>query len=873
MKKSIKLAILLPTILILILGIVAEIVVISMESSKTVTALSESMIVETVNHYTYNFKSIGETSYGAVKAIAPIISGFSNGAGTREQAVEVLGKAVLSSEAILDMWTCWEPNAFDGKDKEYVNAPYHDETGRFIPCVTKNGDSTVTEALIDYSDPVAGVYYQTALKSGKITITDPLIYPLNGKDYIVYSIAIPVFDKSGKAIGVVGADVDVAVAGENISSTKILDDGYMFVLSPNGLISSHKNKDVVLKSYLDFWIKQFDTQLKNLSSNIGMFSERVYANDLGMEVMFIAQSVQIGDAEQLWTVCAVIPQKTVDAPVTSLTILIITIGLILVAVVGTTIFFIVNNKIKPISQITKIAEQLAHGDLNVNMSLNIHKDSKDEVAMLASSFVRLKDTIRLITEKINEVSFALRAGDTDMRIDSSLFSGEFADTTKAINNIVDDYIEETNTILSAYGEFGNGNFNVNLKKLPGKKAVANEQFEILKNNLRSVNAAVTGLISSAIDGKIDERIDTRQYSGDWEKLTDGLNLLLQAVNEPIDEANKVLVKLSAGNFDVNLNKNFKGSFALMMNSFDNMVNSIGSYINEITQILGHIANSDLQGTISREYVGQFNLIKSSINNIGQTLKNTISDIRSSSESVLVGAKQISETSMDLANGATTQASAVEELSASIALINEQIMKTAVDSQLANEISQDSIVSAKEGNNEMKQMLISMDEIRTASNNISSIIKVIDNIAFQTNLLALNAAVEAARAGEHGKGFSVVASEVRTLAVRSAQSAKDTAVLIEDAITKINSGTTKAKATSASLDKIVDSISIVSETIAKINNATKEQSVSITQITEGINQISKVVQRNSSTSEESAAAAEELNSMASVLNELVAKFKL
>ncbi len=554
---------------------------------------------------------------------------------------------------------------------------------------------------------------------------------------------------------------------------------------------------------------------------------------------------------------------------TSAVISIITVFVISLIVVIVMVVVITKSIVGPVNELEQAAKEIANGNLNVN----IRQQGKDEVAMLAASFIKVKDTIRFITEKINEVALALKSGDIDARIDNNLFNGDFEDTTKAINNIIDDYIDEVTTLLGAYGELGNGNFNVALRKLPGKKILANESFDALKNNLKSVSTDVTNLIVSAVDGKIDQTIDTSIYNGGWKELTEGLNSLLKAVSEPIDEANNVLAKLSAGDFNVNVNKNFKGSFAFMMNAFDSMIKSTGSYISEITQILDLIAHGDLRGNISREYVGQFNLIKNSINNIGQTLKNTISDIRSSSESVLAGAKQISETSMDLANGASTQANTVEQLSASIMVINEKTKKTANDSQSANEISQHSIQSAKQGSAEMQQMLISMDEIKTASNSISSIIKVIDGIAFQTNLLALNAAVEAARAGEQGKGFGVVASEVRSLAARSAQSAKDTAALIEDTINKINSGTIKAKATADSLEKIVESVSAVTETIAKINDSTKEQSLGISQITIGINQISEVVQSNSSTSEESASAAQELNSMASVLNDLVDKFKL
>ncbi|HMM07082.1 MAG TPA: methyl-accepting chemotaxis protein [Clostridiales bacterium] len=300
---------------------------------------------------------------------------------------------------------------------------------------------------------------------------------------------------------------------------------------------------------------------------------------------------------------------------------------------------------------------------------------------------------------------------------------------------------------------------------------------------------------------------------------------------------------------------------------------LNSYIGEISEVLTKISNGNLNQEVTREYIGDFNEIKVSLNNIINSLNSTFGEMDRSADQVFEGASQVSEGAQSLSQGAAEQAGAIEELSATLSEITAQIKANAENAAKAKEISVLNGQTTAEGKVQMDLMIKAMDEISNASNKIGKIIENIDDIAFQTNILALNAAVEAARAGSAGKGFAVVAEEVRNLAGKSAESAKDTAALIESSLAAIENGSKIVTQTAEALEKIAEGTERSDEVVQEIADASEEQAKAADQVNIGMEQISGVVQTNSATAEESAAASEELSGQSQMLKELIGKFEL
>ncbi len=339
------------------------------------------------------------------------------------------------------------------------------------------------------------------------------------------------------------------------------------------------------------------------------------------------------------------------------------------------------------------------------------------------------------------------------------------------------------------------------------------------------------------------------------------------ISRPINKLVAAANGLAEGDVDVDTNVDAADETGALGKAFTSMADGI----HKQADILRQIAEGDYTGSITVR--SPKDVINIAIGNMLDANNEMLAEIRESSGQVAAGSTQIAEGAQALATGSTEQAATLQEFSATIGVLQAHAAENYERAKQALEETQESSRLMQSSMEYMGQMTGAMGKINESSQNISKVIKVIDDIAFQTNILALNAAVEAARAGQHGKGFAVVADEVRSLAAKSAEAAKETAGLIADSVENVNTGTAIAEKTRESLTEVSRIAQSNTENIGIISESSQQQSASISEINEGVAQISSVVQANSATAEQSAASSEEMSAQSTLLNRIISRFKL
>ncbi len=519
--------------------------------------------------------------------------------------------------------------------------------------------------------------------------------------------------------------------------------------------------------------------------------------------------------------------------------------------------------IEPVKETSQVLREISKGNLKVT----VKGDYNGDYAEIKNNMNLTINTLSAYVEEISDILNELSKANLAVEIKKN-YSGDFVRIKDSLEIMILNIKDQATTVE----QIAHGNLNLKINE-KSDNDVLSKSIKLVVETLQKLVYEMETLTNAAIEGNLDQRGNEDNFMGVYRKIISGVNNTLNAVIEPIKESSTVLQEMAKGNLQVWMVGNYKNDFGEIKKALNFTIGTISSYINEIADVLTKISNADLLLDIKGNYRGDFVQIEDSLNLIIKSLNDVLNEINITAERVASGAGQVSEYSQVISAGATTQACSIEELTAAITEISIQTKDNAFNAKSASEFALDAKQHAVEGNNQMNDMLNSMKEINKSSQNISKIIQVIDEIAFQTNILALNAAVEAARAGQYGKGFAVVAEEVRNLASRSANAAKETSEMIENAIRKVEVGTNIANDTSVALNRIVEDMSRVANLVENIASSSNEQALGLTQVNQSIEQVSKVTQTNSAISEDSATASEQLSNQAKLLKTMIGKFRL
>ncbi|WP_143483763.1 methyl-accepting chemotaxis protein [Hydrogenovibrio sp. SC-1] len=494
------------------------------------------------------------------------------------------------------------------------------------------------------------------------------------------------------------------------------------------------------------------------------------------------------------------------------------------------------------------------------------------VALMALTFALVRNIVKPITQVTEFLSTVSERFDFKARLQLSS-KDETKQMGEAVNQLLDQLDQGVYDVNDVLKSLADGDFTHRVKKeyvgdLDQLKQNVNQTAENISEVMRQTNQALDWMST----GQFDQTI-SHQAKGDYKAILDKVSMTLSSLSEIIVNIDSVMNKVAGGDFAQRVDAPAQGQLDSMKSNINETMQQLESVVGDIVQVMQAQSKGDLTKAVSIECSGQLLGLKDSINHNATNLNDIILKVQHIAQEVNQSAKEVAQGAMDLSDRVQQNAASVEEGSATMEEFSAAVLNNAKSAKQATQLEQEVQQQAKQAALVMDQTIEAMSAIQESSHKIADIVTIIDGIAFQTNLLALNAAVEAARAGDHGRGFAVVAGEVRSLAGKSAEAAKDISRLINESVERINQGTRLAGESGEAINGITQRIETVAEMSEQIANASQEQTKGVQQLQQAISSIDSATQQNAALVEETSAAAESMSDQSRGLETEMAFFTI
>ncbi len=572
--------------------------------------------------------------------------------------------------------------------------------------------------------------------------------------------------------------------------------------------------------------------------------------------------------------------------------------------------------VAPLRLAASCVDQIAQGSIPAR----IRDHYRGEFNALTRNLNTCIEAIEKLVQDARALAAAGVEGRLDVRVDASRHQGEFRNIVQGVNDTLEAVVQPLRAAASAVDRIAKGDI---------PERITSEyrgEFRAIRDNLNTCIDAIRALVTDAqtlaaagVEGRLDTRADASRHHGDYRRVVQGVNETLDAVVGPVRVAAATVDRIAQGQIPDPITDEYRGEFRGLKDNLNTCIAAIDALvedagmlasaavegrldtradaarhngdfrrivqgvnetldavthpIKEAGAILAQVAEGDLSVRVRGEYRGEHGRIKEAINTAVANLDESLRGIAAAATQVAQASSQISNGSQDMASGAGQQAHALDQVSTSLGQMAAMSQENAGNAKRASEMAEQALTQAAHGRAGMERMSEAIARIRQSSSETAKIVKTIDEIAFQTNLLALNAAVEAARAGDAGKGFAVVAEEVRNLALRSAEAARQSSGLIEGAVKNAEDGVTLNDDLRGVLDGINREAQRVSEVMGEIAGASERQTAGVAEVGSAVDQLNRLTQEIAANSEESAAVAEELAGQSQEVRSMVERFNL